>query len=80
MDAIQKLRQEIDDLEFQQDQALNRASAYTGSGEDGSTDPEVEKAHAEVKALAEQIEQKRLEIKRLGGDPLEGFVGATKAE
>ncbi len=80
MTPIEKLRDEINVLEQKQDEALNRASVYTGSGEDGSTDPEVEKAHAEVQSFAKQIEAKRLEIKRLGGDPLEGFVGASPAE
>lgn len=80
MTPIERLKAEIAELDKQHDNALGRASAYVGSGEDAFTDPDVEEAYKEADRLRDLIEQKRIELKKLGGDPYEGFVGATPAD
>jgi predicted ATPase len=80
MTPIEQLKAEIDQLETQRDDAQNRAAAYVGSGEDAFTDPDVEAASNESERLGKLIEEKRKQLKKLGGDPLEGFVGATNAD
>jgi hypothetical protein len=80
MTPIEKLKAEIAQLEKQQDTASGISARYVGSGEDGFTDPEVEEASQEYERLGREIEEKRQQLKKLGGDPLEGFVGATNAD
>lgn len=80
MTPIEKLKAEIAQLDKQRDEAQGRAAAYVGSGEDAFTDPDVEAAQEESERLGREIEEKRKQLKKLGGDPLEGFVGATNAD
>jgi hypothetical protein len=80
MTPIEKLKAEIDEMEKKRDELGIIAARYVGSGEDGGTDAEVLQAEEDLDRLKLELMKKRAELKRLGGDPLEGFVGATNAD
>lgn len=80
MQPIEKLKAEIAGLEKQQADILSRQSTDTVADPEGDVDPYVEQASEHFDTLTEQIEAKRRELKELGGDPFEGFVGASPAD
>lgn len=80
MTPIEKLKAEIDQMEKKADELRVITGRYLGSGEDGGTDAEVMQAEEDLDRLKIEIEEKRIQLKKLGGNPLEGFVGATNAD
>jgi hypothetical protein len=80
MTPIEKLKAEIDEMEKKRDELGIITARYLGSGEDGGTDAEVLQAEEDLDRLKLELVKKRTELKKLGGDPLEGFVGATNAD